>query len=120
MNDGLAVRKVQDQLNGMKSEALGSMLSQANELRKSAESEFDRRVGEVLYKQVLMALACTRRERCAYKPHDMDCPNFVESRIIETNTGKEFYCCGEHRPQYEDLNRRYGYEYFTIVSGKLN
>lgn len=62
MTETEAINKVQETLDGMRSEELGSMLSQANQLRKSGTREFDRKVGEFLYQQVLVALAYTRRE----------------------------------------------------------
>lgn len=56
MTDIEAIRKVQRSLNGMESEELGAVLSRANDLRQNGSSDIEKRVGEILFRQVLVAL----------------------------------------------------------------
>ncbi len=52
--------------------------------------------------------------RCVYNPHTVECTRIGEYKLIETDTGKEYYCCSEHVQGYKDLNTRYGPEVFVI------
>ena len=53
--------------------------------------------------------------RCNYMPHTVECAKYAGHKIIETDTGKEFYCCSEHLKHYRDYNERANREVFVIV-----
>lgn len=55
------------------------------------------------------------QSRCNYNPHTVECAKYAEHKIIETDTGKEFYCCSEHLKNYRDYNERANREVFVIV-----
>lgn len=52
---------------------------------------------------------------CVYRPHNIECHDLAEYKLIESDTGKEYYSCERHISQYRDLNERCGYEKFVIV-----
>ena len=52
---------------------------------------------------------------CNYMPHTIECAKFAGHKIIETGSGKEFYCCSEHLKNYRGYNERANREVFVIV-----
>lgn len=53
--------------------------------------------------------------RCNYKPHTIECPSVGGHKIIETDTGKEFFVCSNHLGNYRAYNERANREVFVIV-----
>lgn len=64
MTDQEAVRKVQAQLNSMRPEELGAVVSQADNLRRHGQTGMERSVGSILYRQALAAFTYQEAVRC--------------------------------------------------------
>ena len=53
-------------------------------------------------------------QRCNYNPHNVECENPAPHKLIDADTGKEFYSCSEHLKDYLDYNQRANRQAFVI------